>query len=89
MLEGERKMTSRDFCCWLQGFFELQSACQTDNGLNQKQITMIQNHLKTVFKTEIDPSFKPIHIQELNELHSPMGEQYTFEARKALGEKMR
>ena len=45
-------MTSRDFCYWLQGFFEL-----TETGpLSLVQCAVIKNHLALVFKHEIDPS---------------------------------
>ena len=48
-------MTSRDFCYWLQGFFEL----TIDDGeisVSKEQAKTIQNHLNLVFKHEIDPS---------------------------------
>jgi hypothetical protein len=47
-------MTSRDFCFWLQGFFELQG---TNQALTPEQVKTIQNHLKLVFLYEIDPSY--------------------------------
>lgn len=47
-------MTSRDFCYWLQGFFELQG---TNQALTPEQIQIIRNHLKLVFLHEIDPSY--------------------------------
>lgn len=46
-------MTSRDFCYWLQGFFEL---TQVPEGLSVEQTKMIRAHLNLVFKHEIDPS---------------------------------
>ena len=53
-------MTSRDFCYWLQGFFEL-SVSKMDAGsnfvLSPDQIQCIQKHLNMVFAHEIDPSF--------------------------------
>ena len=45
-------MTSRDFCYWLQGHFEI-SKCKE---LNKIQTEMVQRHLALVFKHEIDPS---------------------------------
>jgi hypothetical protein len=45
-------MTSRDFCYWLQGSFELNEP-QT---LNKKQTELIKKHLNMVFIHEIDPS---------------------------------
>lgn len=46
-------MKARDFCYWLQGFFELNSNI---TGLNVNQTICIRNHLNLVFKHEIDPS---------------------------------
>lgn len=45
-------MTSRDFCYWLQGHFEI-SKCKE---LDQPQTEMVKRHLALVFKHEIDPS---------------------------------
>lgn len=45
-------MTSRDFCFWLQGYFELQHPHE----LNHDQIKTIMRHLNMVFVHEIDPS---------------------------------
>ncbi len=45
-------MTSRDFCYWLQGYFELTAA----PALTKDQTAMVQRHLNLVFKHEIDPS---------------------------------
>ena len=45
-------MTSRDFCYWLQGYFELNGV----GDITSKQSQIIQNHLNLVFKHEIDPS---------------------------------
>ena len=60
-------MNSRDFCYWLQGFFEL-----TEEGsvLSAKQTQAIKNHLNMVFKHEIDPSYgDKKHQEELSGLH--------------------
>lgn len=61
-------MTSRDFCYWLQGFFEL-----TKSGpIDQIQAKTIEQHLALVFAHEIDPSFGDKAKQEaLNEIHTP------------------
>lgn len=60
-------MTSRDFCFWLQGSFELSD---TDE-LTVKQVKLIKKHLNMVFKHEIDPSMgDEKHQNELNEIHS-------------------
>jgi len=71
-------MTSRYFCYWLQGFFELQEGCQTNVaiGLNNKQIGLIKKHLSMVFKHEIDPSYGTKPEQDvLNNIHNntPVG----------------
>lgn len=68
-------MTSREFCYWLQGFFELQGASsQGAQGvvepLTTAQTQCIQNHLNMVFKHEIDPSAgSAAHQAELSALH--------------------
>ncbi len=61
-------MTSRDFCYWLQGFFEIADP----KSLSKEQIDMIQKHLSMVFKHEIDPSYgDQAHVAELNAIHNP------------------
>lgn len=45
-------MTSRDFCYWLQGFFEVSGAKE----VTPEQLQVIKNHLGMVFAREIDPS---------------------------------
>ena len=45
-------MTSRDFCFWLQGFFELSN----EKYLDEAQTNMVKKHLAMVFVHEIDPS---------------------------------
>lgn len=47
-------MTSKDFCYWLQGLFELS---EPNIALTEKQVQTIKNHLKLVFLHEIDPSY--------------------------------
>ena len=47
-------MTSREFCYWLQGSFELS---EPNIPLTEKQVQIIKNHLKLVFLHEIDPSY--------------------------------
>lgn len=60
-------MTSRDFCYWLQGFFEVSEA----KTLNTKQLQQVKNHLNMVFKHEIDPSMgNQEHQEELNSVHT-------------------
>lgn len=45
-------MQSRDFCYWLQGFFEIGAA----DSLTASQLSIVKAHLALVFKHEIDPS---------------------------------
>ncbi len=65
-------MTSRDFCYWLQGLFEL-SDCDKDktlSSLSMEQTQCVRRHLKMVFAHEIDPSMGlPAHQDALNHLH--------------------
>jgi hypothetical protein len=58
-------MTSRDFCYWLQGYFEV---AQPDL-LNKDKIELIQKHLNLVFVHEIDPSFPKEQQDKLNQIH--------------------
>lgn len=75
-------MTSRDFCYWLQGHFELTNPQE----LSARETTLIKQHLALVFKHEIDPSM-PDLTGELQAIHdgkpipqiggvSPSGEVY-------------
>ena len=57
-------MTSRDFCYWLQGFFEVTDPA----AINNEQTDMIKRHLNLVFKHEIDLSM-PDPTGELQETH--------------------
>jgi hypothetical protein len=60
-------MTSRDFCYWLQGFFEVSGATI----LTASQTEAVKNHLSMVFKHEIDPSMgNQEHQNALNHLHN-------------------
>lgn len=58
-------MTSRDFCYWLQGLFEL-GYYRT---LSEEQVVVIRNHLNMVFYHEIDPSFPKEQQEELQHIH--------------------
>jgi hypothetical protein len=58
-------MTSRDFCFWLQGYFEVG---YKSGGLNNDQVKTIRRHLALVFKHEIDPSM-PDEDGELQSIH--------------------
>ena len=41
-------MTERDFCYWLQGFFEVTGS----NELTEKQVQIIKDHLQLVFNKQ-------------------------------------
>jgi len=65
-------MTSRDFCYWLQGFFEISRAGLGEDPLelDPEQTAMIERHLAMVFKHEIDPSLgTSAHQAELQDIH--------------------
>ena len=63
-------MTSRDFCFWLQGYFELRESSH-QGPIGEVQAQRIRDHLNLVFKHEIDPSMGPPARQaELNEAHA-------------------
>jgi hypothetical protein len=47
-------MTSREFCYWLQGYFEING---TPASLSPEKVDMIRRHLALVFHHEIDPSY--------------------------------
>jgi hypothetical protein len=70
-------MTSRDFCYWLQGFFEVADPCKgysSENSvLRVNQVETIRAHLALVFKHEIDPSFPAEQQAELNAIHAGKG----------------
>lgn len=64
-------MQSRDFCFWLQGFFEVSGA--TAQKPSSEQMEIIKAHLALVFKHEIDPSMgAAAHQDELNKIHKPI-----------------
>lgn len=73
-------MTSRDFCYWLQGHFEIAEP----KTLGEKETLMIKKHLALVFKHEIDPSMgDENHQLELNNIHNKptleqLGEEHGF-----------
>lgn len=82
-------MTSRDFCYWLQGYFEIANADNLGVSMTENQVDMIQKHLNLVFKHEIDPSMgDETHQQELNTIHNKpslqhLGQKYGFEVTHA------
>ena len=71
-------MKAQEFCYWLQGYFEINENVH-DGGrvkpLSEKQVSCIQNHLKLVFKHDIDPQAGDDSVQEeLNAIHTPGGQ---------------
>jgi len=63
-------MQSRDFCFWLQGYFEITDPDFKGVVLAPPQVQAIRNHLALVFKHEIDPSMgDQKHQNELNKIH--------------------
>jgi hypothetical protein len=66
-------MTSRDFCYWLQGFFELRQAAAAQGEaipISGQQAQLVERHLALVFKHEIDPAAGgPTHQKALDALH--------------------
>ena len=67
-------MTSRDFCYWLQGYFELENP----NGIENNKVKIIRDHLKMVFVHETDPSHgDKTHQQKLDTIHQGLETFYT------------
>ncbi len=68
-------MKSRDFCYWLQGYFEIHETrtpgyAHISDALTPERIECIKRHLAMVFKHEIDPSFGDAQKQqELTTIH--------------------
>lgn len=63
-------MRSRDFCYWLQGFFEVGG----HEAMTAQQVASVKAHLALVFKHEIDPSIDggdPKKKAELDAIHRP------------------
>lgn len=59
-------MKSRDFCYWLQGYFEISGKA----ALTENQVEIVSKHLNMVFVHEIDPSFGDAAEQDkLNSVH--------------------
>jgi hypothetical protein len=74
-------MTSRDFCFWLQGIFELGKP----RTLDEEQTATIRRHLSLVFKHEIDPSMGGAeHQAELDKVHGPRPKPHTGEPNEHL-----
>jgi len=72
-------MRSRDFCFWLQGYFEIEKK-QTGilTILNEDQVRCISDHLNLVFAHEIDPEAGDATVQKkLNDIHDKPGVSYS------------
>jgi len=52
-------MNSRDFCYWLQGWFEINKTIDHRDGASKETLEMIEKHLGYVFTTG-DLSQKPV-----------------------------
>lgn len=64
-------MKSRDFCFWLQGYFEIHGKTWDKPTLDTAQVESIRQHLALVFKHEIDPSAgNKAEQDKLNNIHS-------------------
>lgn len=62
-------MTARDFCYWLQGYFEL-NRTRPEVTLDAEQAGLIRRHLAMVFAHDIDPQAgPPAHQATLDALH--------------------
>lgn len=62
---NEGKMTERDFCYWLQGFFELnQPECLTPEQTNE-----VRKHLYNVFQHDCEK----LNLTEVNSFYSIEG----------------
>ncbi len=59
-------MTSREFCYWLQGVFEVADP----KALDDKQTDLIKRHLAMVFVHEIDPSYPTAQQPALDAAHA-------------------
>lgn len=78
-------MTSRDFCYWLQGYFEIARKANGRRTIQDDQVAVIEQHLSLVFKHEIDPSMgDEKHQEELNQIHAKIDrvEKVAIDARK-------
>ena len=59
-------MTARDFCYWMQGYFELADA----DAMTAEQVNAVKRHLSMVFAHEIDPSMGDAqHQADLQHAH--------------------
>lgn len=79
--KGGPKMTSRDFCYWLQGFLEVGKP----KTLTAPQLEQVKKHLHLVFLHEIDPSAGDAKEQKkLNDTHGHVPPHSHFSASDTL-----
>lgn len=80
-------MLARDFCYWLQGYFEIQSKYAPDaqTPLTAEQVECIKRHLNLVFIHDIDPSAGgPEEQAKLNAIHNGMTPEQVEEMKKRI-----
>jgi hypothetical protein len=68
-------MLARDFCYWLQGFFEITAGPNVAGvPLSPEKVTIIRNHLNLVFIHDIDPTIpgNPATLQAIHD-GTPIG----------------
>ena len=70
-------MTSRDFCYWLQGYFEIEKKRAGEIPmLGAEQVQCIAEHLALVFVHEIDPSAGDgVEQAKLNAVHAGVSKE--------------
>ena len=62
-------MTTREFCYWLQGYFEIEG--RNSYTLSTDQCDTIRKHLSLVFAHDIDPAAGDAAVQaKLNNIHN-------------------
>jgi hypothetical protein len=71
-------MKSRDFCYWLQGYFEIngENVVTPAMALSPDQVAVIKRHLAMVFVHEIDPSFPEGQQKALDAAHKIPGPDF-------------
>lgn len=66
-------MTARDFCYWLQGYFEVTGDRYDE--LSPDRVEVVKKHLALVFAHDLDPQAGgPGEQAKLNHLHHPGGD---------------
>jgi hypothetical protein len=62
-------MTAREFCYWLQGYFEIDGRIW--HKIDEEQCETIRKHLAMVFAHDIDPAAGDAAVQaKLNHIHN-------------------